>query len=145
MFRRSSGKKDLPAWSRDEIRNSVLAIYQVFEAKGGRQHYRTAFLLHYNLRLMPSDAAKAYQEEGRDALRFLVYSIEVGAEDRPNSVGIGSHGSLEAARTECVNWVGQPREVDWSALSQMTTTGFFNAVREPGIAEFDDSFGREGL
>jgi hypothetical protein len=88
VFDRFSSRKDLPAWSRDEIRKSVLAVYQASEATGGRQHYRTAFLLHYDLRLLPPDATKAYQDESRDPPRFVVYSIEIGAQGRSGYAAI---------------------------------------------------------
>lgn len=137
MFLRSARRKDLPDWSSDEIRDAVLAIYQHFEATGGVQHYRTAFLLRYDLRLLPPDAVRAWVERDppRQPPRFKVYTVEIGGNESADSLGETLHDSLEAARTECVEWAGEAREVDWAALTTMTVTELFAVVRDPSVVE----------
>lgn len=70
----------------------------------------------------------------------MVVTVEVSGDQR-DSVGVERAESLEVARGVCVEWVGEPRLVTWERLSWPVATAFFNALREPTVADFDDLFG----
>ncbi|HSH21586.1 MAG TPA: hypothetical protein VK992_03080 [Candidatus Caenarcaniphilales bacterium] len=108
----------------------MLAIYQWFSNDSG-QHYRTALLL-------TQDDDFPIVEIDDELPRFLVYTIEFGSPKEVDTIGVAGHSSLEDARTEAVEWTGEPRVVDWWALPGSLQLGFFNFVRHPDVVDWYD-------
>src|SRR5438874_584201 len=98
-------------WSREEVFERVLALYQYYAARGGNPHYRTAALFDYGAPGSSGQARKRWLRssgETDETPRFVVFTIEVGMAH--DTLGTEAFDSLEEARSAAVQFVGEPRE-----------------------------------
>jgi hypothetical protein len=107
---------------------AVVATYQHFEASGGRQHYRTAFLIKQDA--LPPRLRTAEDDNGK-VKPYAVFSFELGSRSRPDSMEVATFDRLEPARHECIAWVGRPRESD--SISATMWRGLRNGVLTRGV------------